>query len=134
MVKKVPNQRTITVNKECGDKVRLYTKNCIDAIDEAAGRLHSQDGFKLYMYLAKNQDKYQFNLSSTDYMNWSRCGYKAYKSAFEELVKEGYLILKEGTKTVYTFYDKSRVKEEQEQDVLIEIPKEKVEEVKDFVF
>lgn len=75
-----------------------------------------------------------FNLSSSDYMNWSKSGYKAYKSAFEELVEQGYLILKEGTSSIYTFYDKSRTEAECEQEQTIEIPKEKVEAVKDFVF
>ena len=93
---KVPNQREITVAKEPTDKKHLYTANNLAALDEAAKRLQSKGGFKLYMYLAKNQDKYSFNLSSTDFMLWSGLGYTAYATAFSELADEGYLILKEG--------------------------------------
>lgn len=51
---KVPNQREITVAKAPTDKTHLYTANNLDALDEAARRLQSKGGFKLYMYLAKN--------------------------------------------------------------------------------
>ena len=136
---KVPNQREITVAKEPTDKKHLYTANNLAALDEAAKRLQSKGGFKLYMYLAKNQDKYSFNLSSTDFMLWSGLGYTAYATAFSELADEGYLILKEGTETIYTFYDKSQKPKEKKTDPTIEIPKEKVEEIravkeKDFTF
>ena len=80
------------------------------------------------MYLAKNQDKYNFNLSSNDFMLWSGLGYTAYTTAFAELEEEGYLILKEGTETIYTFFDKSQ-KEKNEKDITILVPKEKVEEI-----
>ncbi len=128
---KVPNQREITVAKEPTDKKHLYTANNLAALDEAAKRLQSKGGFKLYMYLAKNQDKYSFNLSSTDFMLWSGLGYTAYATAFSELADEGYLILKEGTETIYTFYDKSQKPKEEKKDPTIEIPKEKVEEIRE---
>ena len=124
---KVPNQREITISKQPTDKKHLYTANNMAALDEAARRLQSKGGFKLYMYLAKNQDKYNFNLSSSDFMQWSGLGYTAYTSAFEELVAEKYLILKEGTETIYIFYDKAQI-----EDIItqIEVPKEKVQEIK----
>ena len=123
---KVPNQREITVAKEPTDKKHLYTANNLAALDEAAKRLQSKGGFKLYMYLAKNQDKYNFELSSSDFMQWSGLGYSAYTTAFKELEDKKYLILKEGTDTVYTFYDKAQIPEEK---VKIEVPEEKVKEV-----
>ena len=125
---KVPNQREITVAKEPTDKKHLYTANNLAALDEAAKRLQSKGGFKLYMYLAKNQDKYNFNLSSTDFMLWSGLGYTAYTTAFAELEEEGYLILKEGTETIYTFFDKSQ-KPKEEAEITIEVPRAKVEEI-----
>jgi len=81
------------------------------------------------MYLAKNQDKYNFNLSSNDFMLWSGLGYTAYTTAFEELVNEGYLIVKDGTKDIFTFYDKSQMPKV-ENGIMIEVPKEKVEEIR----
>ena len=80
------------------------------------------------MYLAKNQDKYNFNLSSSDFMLWSGLGYTAYGTAFNELVAEGYLWEKDGEEDIYIFYDKSRIPKEEDK-VTIEIPKEKAEEI-----
>ena len=54
-------------------------------------------------------------------------GYTAYTTAFAELEEEGYLILKEGTETIYTFFDKSQIPRE---EITIEIPADKVEEIK----
>ena len=125
---RVPHQREITVRKELTDKSHKYTANNLAALDEAANRLQSKGGFKLYMYLAKNQDKYNFNLSSNDFMLWSGLGYTAYTTAFAELEEEGYLILKDGTETIYTFFDKSQLPK-QEKEITIEVPKEKVAEI-----
>ena len=58
-------------------------------------------------------------------------GYAAYDTAFEELVKKGYLILKDGTKSVYTFFDKSQKEDDDEDEtIIIEVPKDKVNEVR----
>ena len=129
---KVPNQRQITVNKTVANKTEIYTVNNLSAIDEAVGRLQSKAGFKLYMYLAKNQDKYQFNLFSSDFIKWAGVSITAYNTAFEELVEEGYLILEEGSKTIYTFYDKAQKIKEKE-DIVINIPSEKVKEVNNII-
>ena len=125
---RVPNQREVTVAKAPTDKAHLYTANNLAALDEAARRLQSKGGFKLYMYLAKNQDKYNFNLSSNDFMLWSGLGYTAYTTAFAELEEEGYLILKDGTETIYTFFDKSQLPKK-EKEITIEVPTEKVAEI-----
>ena len=53
---RVPHQREITVRKELTDRSHKYTANNLAALDEAARRLQSKGGFKLYMYLAKNQN------------------------------------------------------------------------------
>ena len=126
----VPNQRTITVKKEKTDKQHRYTANNLAALDEAARLLQSKGGFKLYMYLAKNQDKYQFALSSADFCAWSGLGMTAYNSAFQELKDKGYLVLKDDSKqgkNHFVFYDKSMLAE-QEEETIIEIPVEKVEQ------
>lgn len=137
----VPNQRVITVNKEKCDKQHLFTVNNIDALSEAARRLQSKGGFKLYMYLAKHQDKYHFALSSFDFMLWSGLGATAYTTAFNELKEQGYLIPKDhknNKETIYTFYDKSQKPEEEIPDILIEYPEDTVKEIKevkkDFIF
>ena len=53
-MKPVANQRVIEIHKEPTNKENLYTTNNMAALDEAARRLQSKGGFKLYMYLAKN--------------------------------------------------------------------------------
>lgn len=105
--KTVPNQRVITVNKEPTDKQNIYTKNNLAALDEAAGKLKSLGGFKLYMYFAKNQDNYKFALSSADFCKWSGVKIGAYNTAFAELVENGYLI-SENNNNIYTFYEKAQ--------------------------
>lgn len=128
-IKTVPNQRVLLINKAPVGKKHLYTVNNLDALDEAAGKLQSSAGFKLYMYLAKNQDKYQFALSSKDFIQWSGQGITAYNTAFKELKDEGYLV--ETDKNRFTFYDKPQ-KTEPEEKIIIDIPKEKVNEILEY--
>lgn len=86
----------------------------LEALNEAASRLTTKAGFKLYIYLAKNQDNYTFALSRADFMKWSNTKDKAYISAFEELVEHHYLILEKG-KNFYIFFDKPEPEEEHKQ-------------------
>ena len=130
----VPNQRTLTINKEPTDKQHKFTANNLAALDEAAGRLQSKGGFKLYMYLAKNQNKYSFALSSADFCNWSGLGIAAYRTAFDELEKQGYLIPKDTTKekeTTYIFYDKAQKEDAAalNDNICIENPAEQVKKI-----
>lgn len=134
---KVANQRTITVNKEPCNTSNLYTTNNIKALDEALGRLQSYCGLKLYMYIAKNQDNYKFDLFSSDFCKLCQCSRTAYSTAFSELVEQGYLIKKEGTQTIYTFYDKAQIDEQPitiEYDNKIIEEKEQEEQEKKFIF
>lgn len=129
----VPNQRVLTISKQPTDKTHLYTCNNLEALGQAARALQTKGGFKLYMYLAKNQDKYNFALYSSDFLNWSGMGIAAYNSAFNELKEKGYLIPKDASKekeTIFTFFDKSAKVEAEETRTIIENPTEKVEEVK----
>ena len=119
-IKTVPNQRTVQkIIKEPCDKEHIYTKNNIAAIDEAAFRLQSKGGFKLYMYIAKNNIEYcPFALSSSHFIAWSGIGIKAYTSAFNELVEQGYLVQKEGSSNTYYFYEKSQLQEQETRDTI----------------
>lgn len=107
ILKTVPNQRIISVVKEIANKDNLYTINNLKALNEAAKRLQSKGGFKLYIYIAKNQNNYKFALSSSDFITWSGVGIRAYNTAFQELVDNGYLVKKDNSNTIYTFYEKS---------------------------
>ena len=120
-IKTVPNQRIIEVNKEPTDKTHKYTANNLSALDEAAARLITVGGFKLYIYLAKNQDKCCFALSSSDFYKWSSLGKAAYTTAFQELKDKGYLVQSKQQANKYIFYDKAQKnKEETEDNVIIE--------------
>lgn len=126
-IKTVPYQRIIQVNKEPTDKQHLYTANNISAIDEAAGRLQSIGGFKLYIYLAKNQNKYTFALSSKDFQEWASLGKQAYTTAFTDLVNQGYLVQDKIQQNKYLFYDKAQPKEEKQkapEEAIVEYPKQ----------
>lgn len=134
-VEPVANQRVIRVNKALTDKQNIYTKNNLSALDEAARRLQSKGGFKLYMYMAKNQDKYEFALSSAFFCEWSGLGRTAYTTAFEELIKEGYLIPYDKSKqkeTRFLFYEKSQLPEEDCEQPIIVNEKENVQKIQQF--
>jgi hypothetical protein len=120
-IKTVPHQRVISIHKEICDTNNRYTTNNLCALDQAAFRLQSKGGFKLYMYLAKNQNKYNFALSSSDFCAWSGLGLAAYRSAFAELEANGFLIPKESGSNIYIFYDKPQIEDQNSIDnVMIE--------------
>ena len=130
--KKVPKQRQITVKRTNDDKAKPFIYVSHNIIDEAVNRLQSLGGFKLYIYILKNKPNEAFNLYSSDFMKWSGLSRTAYGTAFDELVDEGYLILKEGTSTIYTFYAKSQI---EEQPVSIEYADDLQEPIEEgFVF
>lgn len=126
----VPNQRTLVIHKEPTDKDHLYYVHNLEALAEAAHNLKNTS-FKLYIYLAKNQDKYSFGLSSKDFTEWAGVSRPAYLDAFKDLEEKEYLIPNIEGSTSYTFYDKSQKKLQEDNIVTIEIPKEKVKEVKE---
>ena len=105
-MKTVPNQRIIKINKSPTDRHHLYATNNLQALFEAMRNLKSFCGFKLYIYLAKNQNNFELALSSTDFCECAGCSMTAYNTAFRELVENGYLIQKAGTETIFTFVDK----------------------------
>lgn len=124
----VPNQRIIRVHKEKGSKQNLYTTNVLNNLNEAMQNLKNKASFKLYMYLAQNQNDYEMALSSSDFFEVSSCENTAYTTAFKELVEKGYLIQNELQKNVYDFYDKSQTLEQQEEED-IEIPEREIIEI-----
>lgn len=128
----VPNQRKILVVKEPTNKQSVenyYTAINLLALENASSKLRSKAGFKLWVYIAKNQNRFKFAMSSLDFCQWSGYAIKAYRSAFNELVDKGFLV--EERKNEYVFYEyPNEHKEENEFKVNITIPTNKVEEVK----
>lgn len=98
--KTVPNQKVVKVNKEKCDKDNLYATINIDAMEQAAQKLDA-GAFKLWMYFAKNQNNFEFALSSKDVLETFGIKAKQYNNAVEELITKGYLVAEGGNK--YTF-------------------------------
>lgn len=105
IVKLVPNQKLIIVNKAESNKKNLYCILNLQALDRAVNVLQSLAGIKLYLYLAKNQDKYIFALSSSHFKEWAGVGKTAYDTAVAELITNGYLVHRAGTKDTYDFFE-----------------------------
>lgn len=129
---KAPKQRQITVKRSTDDGAKPFIYVSHKTLDEVAFRLQSLGGFKLYIYLLKHKPNTTFNLFSSDFMKWSGLSRTAYTTAFDELEREGYLVKKEGTETIYTFFTKSQIEED---PVSIEFAEEPQEEIGEgFVF
>lgn len=115
----VPNQRIVSINKAPTDKTHLYTKNSLSALDKAA-KLESDGAFRLYIYLAKNQNNYAFALSSKAFFDWCGIGTGGYNTGFKELVEKGYLVKDKNIDVIYHFFEEPQESmEETIDDVLI---------------
>lgn len=75
----------------------------------AAANELSPSAMKLFMYLAKNQDGYEFWFSSKDYCQTFNVSDKTYRNARNELIDKGYL--KEGEKNHVYFNASGAFKE-----------------------
>lgn len=102
--KLVPNQKAITIKKEKTDKDNIYTMININAMETAALDL-SAGAFKLWIYFAKNQNNYNFGLSSKAIENEFGVKIKQYNNAIKELQEKGYLVKEKGYN--YNFYEKA---------------------------
>lgn len=101
-MKTVPNQKTITTKGTLHDKQHTYGMIGIKAM-EAAMALLKPNTFKLWCYMAKNQNDYTFALSCADacgFCNMSKC---TYLSSIQELIDVGYLVNTSGNN--YDFYE-----------------------------
>lgn len=62
-IKIVPNQKIVKVSKEPCNKSNYYAAINLEAMEQAAQALDAA-AFKLWIYFAKNQNNYEFALSS----------------------------------------------------------------------
>ncbi len=98
-----PNQKIITVNKQPCDKHHIYTCVNIDALTYAMNDL-TPAHFKVWFYFAKNQNEYNFELSSIAVQNFCNVSDKTYRDAIKAMVEKRYLI-RRGNSIVYDFYE-----------------------------
>ena len=101
-IKLVPNQKAVKVVKEPCNKNNIYAAINIDAMEKAACALDAA-AFKLWVYFAKNQNGYEFALSSKDVADSFGMKRDQYNRAIEILIKGGYLVKESGN--YYTFYE-----------------------------
>lgn len=99
-----PNQKKIIIKKERCDNIgNSYAKINIKAMQKAMQELNSMGELKLWLYFAKNQNGYIFDLSCAD------CGeygltIDTYHTAVKKLISKGYLSLEKGN--TYIFNEK----------------------------
>ena len=102
MPKTVPNQKIVKVTKEPCDKQHYYGVINLLAMEKAALDLDA-GAFKLWIYFAKNQNNYEFALSSKDAEETFGIKIKQYNNAVTQLIDKGYLVNTKGNN--YTFLE-----------------------------
>lgn len=98
----VANQKTITTKGAPHDKNNIYAMLNIEAMKQAMTQL-KPNAFKVWCYLAKNQNNYTFALSCTDACEFCNISKPTYLSAIQELIAVGYLVNTSGNH--YDFYE-----------------------------
>lgn len=98
----VANQKTITTKGAVHDKDNIYAKVGIEAA-AAAMELLKPNTFKVWFYLAKNQNNYTFALSAVDCCKFCNMSKPTYLSCVQELIEVGYLVNTSGNH--YDFYE-----------------------------
>ena len=85
------NQKTITTKSAKHDDENLCAVLNLEAMSEAMVNLDGS-AFKLWCYMAKNQNNYTFALSRVDACRF--CGFSkpAYLRAVQNLIEAGYLV------------------------------------------
>ena len=101
-MKTVENQKTITTRGAKHDKNNIYATLNIDAM-ETAMTLLKPNAFKLWCYMAKNQNNYTFALSCVDACRFCNMSKPTYLSGVQELISVGYLVNTNGNS--YDFYE-----------------------------
>lgn len=102
MGKTVPNQKTVTTRGAKHDKDNIYAALNIRAMEIAMSTL-KPNTFKLWCYMAKNQNNYTFALSCADACDFCKMSKPTYLASVQELIENGYLVNTNGND--YDFYE-----------------------------
>ena len=86
--------------------------------------------FKVWMYIAKNQNQFTFALSSKETCRICNICRSTYVSAIHTLLDKGYLVPKANEKNVYIFYEAGS----NDPDATIKISENKKAEIDSFQF
>jgi hypothetical protein len=112
----VANQKTITTKGAAHDKDNIYGAFNVEAMEEAMALLKANT-FKLWCYMAKNQNNYTFALSCVDACRFCKMSKPTYLASVQELIQVGYLVNTTGNH--YNFFEKLP----QEEEVIITVNK-----------
>lgn len=100
-----PNQKKVIVNKAEANASNLYCILNLSCMYEAMRELKYNE-FKIFMYLASNQDGFETGLSSVDIANKTGANQRKIQESINTLIEKGYLTLREGTTKTYDFNEK----------------------------
>lgn len=98
----VANQKTITTRGAEHNKNNIYATLSIRALEIAMATL-KPNTFKLWTYMAKNQNNYTFALSCVDACRFCKMSKPTYLGCVQELIDTGYLVNTSGNS--YDFYE-----------------------------
>ena len=109
------NQKLIVTNKDMNlPKDNIFTSIPVKGVEQAINHL-SSSALRVYLYIAKNQNHYQFGLSKADFCNICRTYSKStYYTGVNELIEEGYLVKYPKRKNLYVFTCYSKKCEDQD--------------------
>lgn len=95
-----PNQKKIIISKMPCDGNNRYAVINQYAMQKAMRELTTMGSIKLWLYLAKNQPDYKFDLSCAECGKW---GLKpdAFHAAVNELINKGYLMCNKSNEYVF---------------------------------
>ena len=100
-MKLTANQKLVEVSKAGDGKHTILN---LEALQRASSDLQGE-AFKLWVYLAKNQNGYTFALSMVDALSWGLGSKSSYYRAVKELEEKGYL-LKNGYRYIFQDFPK----------------------------
>lgn len=99
-------QKVLLVSKQPCDKNHYYSVINLESIDYAALHLKGVP-FQMWLYIAKNQNNYEFALSANAFMDWCGCSKPTYLDAVKKLEEKKFLVKEKNDKyeNYYTFYE-----------------------------
>ncbi len=100
------NQRKILVKRVSERAMKDFFKISNKNLYTAMYNLKT-NSFKLYCYLCDNANGYEFDLYACDFERIANVSPETYQSAFNDLVKKGYLIRHKTSKTTFMFTEVS---------------------------
>ena len=95
-------QKVVTTRAAAHNKQNIYATISIKAMEQAMVLL-KPNTFKVWCYMAKNQNNYTFALSCVDVCRFCKLSKPTYLGCIQELISTGYLVEVQPGK--YDFYE-----------------------------